>query len=127
MWGLENALLSGLTIFGDTSSAITAMREYVMPVVQLLAGLASVACVFFIANAGYLYITSSGKPEQMEHAKEVLKKAVLGLVIVLAAVTLTTILTNSYGTPHDPSSATMPSLEAIESKDDSNGLLDMII
>lgn len=61
MWGLENALLSGLTIFGDTSSAITAMREYVMPVVQLLAGLASVACVFFIANAGYLYITSSGK------------------------------------------------------------------
>ena len=127
MWGLESALLSGLTIFGDTSSAITAMREYVMPVVQLLAGLASVACVFFIANAGYLYITSSGKPEQMEHAKEVLKKAVLGLVIVLAAVTLTTILTNSYGTPHDPSSATMPSLEAIESKDDSNGLLDMII
>ena len=127
MWGLENALLSGLTIFGDTSSAITAMREYVMPVVQLLAGLASVACVFFIANAGYLYITSSGKPEQMEHAKEVLKKAVLGLVIVLAAVTLTTILTNTYGTPHDPSSATMPSLEAIESKDDSNGLLDMII
>lgn len=126
MWGLDSALM-GLSLFADTSSAITAMREYVMPVVQMLAGLASVACVFFIVHAGYLYITSSGKPEQMEHAKEVLKKAVLGLVIVLAAVTLTTILTNSYGSPHDPSSATIPSLEAIESRDDSNGFLDMII
>ncbi len=126
MWGLD-ALLTGLTFFGDTSSAITSMREYVMPVVRILSGLAGLACVFFIVHAGYLYITSSGKPDQMEHAKEILKKALLGLVIVLAAITLTTILTNAYGTPQNPSNATLPSLEAIPEEEQSNGFLDMVI
>ena len=98
MWGFEDALLMGLGTFADTSQAIASMREYVMPVVQILSGLAGLVCVFFIVQAGYLYITSSGKPDQMEHAKDVLKKALLGLIIVLAAITLTTILTNAYGT-----------------------------
>lgn len=127
MWGLENTLLSGLTFFADTSTAITSMREYVMPVVRILSGLAGLACVFFIVQAGYLYITSSGKPDQMEHAKEILKKALLGLVIVLAAITLTTILTNSYGTPTNSGNATLPSLEAVKEEEQSNGFLDMII
>jgi len=126
MWGLESALPAGLTFFADTSSAITSMREYVMPVVQILSGLAGLVCVFFIIQAGYLYITSSGKPEQMDHAKEVLKKALLGLVIVLAAITLTTILVSAYGSPHDTSNATLPSLEAIKEKEQNNGLLDMV-
>lgn len=127
MWGLENVLSTGLTFFADTSAAVTSMREYVMPVVQILSGIAGLACVFFIVQAGYLYITSSGKPDQMEHAKDVLKKALIGLAIVLAAVTLTTILTNSYGTPQNPSDATLPSLEAIKEKDQGNAFLDMII
>ena len=127
MWGLENTLLSGLTFFADTSTAITSMREYVMPVVRILSGLAGLACVFFIVQAGYLYITSSGKPDQMEHAKEILKKALLGLVIVLAAITLTTILTNSYGTPTNSGNATLPSLEAVKEEEQSNGFLDMVV
>ena len=48
-----------------------AMRDYVTPTITALAALASLVCVFFIVNAGYLYMTSSGKPEQMDHAKHV--------------------------------------------------------
>ena len=55
MWGLDFALMQGLTIFADTSSAITSMRDYVMPVVQILAGLGGLVSVFFIIQAGYLY------------------------------------------------------------------------
>jgi len=127
MWGLDNALLTGLTFFGDTSSAITVLREYIMPVVQILSGLAGLVCVLFIVHAGYLYITSSGKPDQMEHAKDVLKKALLGLIIVLAAITIATFLTSAYGSPQNPSGATLPSLEAIPEEEQSNGFLDMII
>ena len=127
MWGLDNALLTNLIFFADTSAAITSLRDYVIPVVRILSGLAGLVCVFFIIYAGYLYITSSGKPEQMENAKEVLKKALLGLIIVLAAVTLTTILASAYGSPHDPGSATLPSMEAIQEKEQSNGFLDMVI
>ncbi len=127
MWGFEDALLMGLGTFADTSQAIASMREYVMPVVQVLSGLAGLVCVFFIVQAGYLYITSSGKPDQMEHAKDVLKKALLGLIIVLAAITLTTILTNAYGTPQSPGNATLPSLEAVQEEEQSNGFLDMVV
>lgn len=127
MWGFEDALLTGLSTFANTSSAINSMREYVMPVVQILSGLAGLVCVFFIVQAGYLYIASSGKPDQMEHAKEILKKALLGLIIVLAAITLTTILANAYGTPQSPGSATLPSLEAVQEEEQSNGFLDMIV
>lgn len=77
MWGLDFALMQGLTTFADTSSAITSMRDYVMPLVQILSGLGGLASVFFIIQAGYLYMTSSGKPDQMEHAKDILKKALL--------------------------------------------------
>lgn len=127
MMGLDIALIEGLTFFANTSSAITSMREYVLPVVQILAGLGGLVAVFFIIQAGYMYMTSSGKPDQMEQAKDVLKKAVLGLVIILAAITLTTILTSAYGTPNNPANATLPSLEAIQEEEQSSGFLDMVV
>lgn len=117
----------GLTYFAATSGAVSAMRDYVTPTIHVLAALASLACVFFIINAGYLYMTSSGKPEQMDHAKHVLKNAVLGLVIVLAAATLVSILSNAYGSPHDVNNATLPSLQAVKPNDVGNGLIDILI
>lgn len=116
---------AAFTLLADTSGAVTAMREYVTPTIHVLAAIASIACVFFIMNAGYLYMTSTGQPEKMEHAKEVLKKAGLGLVIVLAAATLTTILTNAYGSQQAISNATLPNMQAIPPVE--NGLVDVII
>jgi hypothetical protein len=122
-----DVLTTSLELFADTSGAITAMQDYVAPTIHVLAALASIACVFFIINAGYLYITSSGKPEQMDRAKHILKNAVLGLVIVLAAATLVMILSNAYGSPHDVSSATLPNLQAVKQNDAGNGLIDILI
>lgn len=127
MWGLDFALMQGLTTFADTSSAIASMRDYVMPLVQILSGLGGLVSVFFIIQAGYLYMTSSGKPDQMEHAKDILKKALLGLIIILSAITLTTVLTSAYGTPNSPANATLPSLEAVAEEEQSNGFLDMVV
>jgi len=126
-WGMGDVLATSLTLFADTSGAVTAMREYVAPTIQTLAALASIACVFFIVNAGYLYMTSSGKPEQMDHAKHVLKNALLGLLIVLAAATLVSILSNAYGSPHDVNNATLPSLQEVKPNDVNNGLIDILI
>ena len=116
-----------MTFFADASGAVTAMREYVWPTMKVLASLAAIASVFFIVNAGYLYMTSSGKPEKLENAKHVLKNALLGLVIVIAAITLTSILTNAYGTPQAAGNATLPSLEAIPATNTDSGLVDILI
>ena len=56
-----------------------------------------------------------------------LKNAVLGLVIVLAAATLVSILSNAYGSPHDVSNATLPSLQEVKPNDVGNGLIDILI
>lgn len=117
----------GLTYLATTSGAVSAMRDYVTPTIHVLAALASIACVFFIVNAGYQYMTSSGQPDRLDHAKHILKNALLGLIIVLAAATLVSILSNAYGSPHDVNNATLPNLQAIPPNNVSNGLVDILI
>lgn len=118
---------TSLTLLADTSGAITVMRDYVRPMLQVIAGLASIACVFFLVNGGYQYITSTGNPEALESAKQIIKKALIGLVIVFSATTLTTILSGAYGDLSGTASATLPSLQAIEPEDAGNGLVDVLI
>lgn len=118
---------AGLSLLADTSGAVTVMRQYVAPTVKMLAALASVACTFFIVQGGYQYMTSRGNPEGLEQAKRVLRNALIGLVLVFAAATLTTILTGAYGDPSGTSNATLPNLQAIEPADPGNGLVDVII
>ena len=57
---MDSVLLATFTHFGDTSAAISAMRDYVTPTIRTLAALASIACVFFLVNGGYQYMTSTG-------------------------------------------------------------------
>jgi hypothetical protein len=111
----------------DSSGAISVMRDYVTPTMQTLTALASVASVLFLVYGGFLYMTSRGHPEKLEHAKRVLRNALIGLVMVLGAATLTALLSGAM--PHDtpPSSAALPSLQAIEPKPASNGLIDVLI
>lgn len=124
---MVDALHTGLSLLADTSGAITVMRDYVRPMLQVLAGIASIACVFFLVNGGYQYITSSGNPEALENAKRIIKHALIGLVLVLGAATLTTILSGAYGDPSGTTSATLPSLQAIEPDDVGNGLVEVLI
>lgn len=124
---MSDIFLIHLSLFADTSSAVAVVRDWVTPTVRLFAALAGIACTFFIVNSGYMYMTSSGRPEQMEHAKHVLKSALIGMVIVLAAVTLTSILANAYGHNTATQQSSLPSLQAIPPNSVSNGLVDILI
>jgi hypothetical protein len=124
---VTDILHTSLSLLADTSGAIAVMRDYVRPMMQVLAGLASIACVFFLINGGYQYITSTGNPEALENAKRIIKRALIGLVIVLGAATLTTILSGAYGDPSGTTNATLPSLQAIEPDDVGSGLVEVLI
>lgn len=124
---MDSVLLSALTYFGDTSSAIGIVRDYVTPTIRTLAALAGITSVFFLVNGGYLYMTSAGKPETLEHAKRVIRNALLGLVVVFGAMTITSILSSTYNTPHNPANATLPKLESIPVDDVNNGLVEVLI
>ena len=122
-----NLTLSGLPLLADTSGAISVMRDYIAPTMQILVGIASIACVFFLVHGGYLYMTSRGNPESLETAKRVLRNALIGLVLVIGAATLTTILSSAYGNAAQTSTAVLPKLQAIEPQDVGNGLVEVLI
>ena len=124
---MVNALTMSLSLMADSSGALTAMRNYVTPTMQVLTALAGLASVFFIVYGGILYMTSTGRPDKLDQAKHVLKNALIGLVIVLAAGTLTAILNGAMTHTAQPSSATLPNLTAIEPAPASTGLIDILI
>jgi len=111
----------------NVSSAAEVMHDYITPVVKTLCVLASLACVFFLVNGGINYMSSSGKPEKLEHAKRVIKHAILGLIIVLGAGVLTAILSHAFGNSNSEAAANLPSLTAIPPAPVSNGLVEVLI
>lgn len=116
-----------LTVMADASAAVSVMESYVTPVVRTLSVLASLACVFFLINGGYNYMTSAGKPDNLEHAKKVIRNALIGLLIVLAATVITTILTHAYTKAGVTPGTSLPQLAPVEATPVSNGLVDILI
>ena len=116
-----------VTWVADIPAAQEVIRAYLRPTMISLIGLATLVCTFFIITAGIRYMTSSGKPEQLEQAKRVLRNAVIGLVMVIAAASLTAILTKAYGTSHIENVQTTPNLSTIQEADQGVGIVEVLI
>jgi hypothetical protein len=119
--------LALLSTLADANSAASDMRSFVTPVVDSLCAAATLVCAFFLTSSGYQYMTSAGKVDRLEHAKHVMRNALIGLVVVLGAAVLTTILTHAYAGSSQAINAKLPNLTAIKPAPVSNGLLDILI
>lgn len=124
---MVHLLPHSLTILADTAGAISTVRDYVLPTLKILVGLASLASVFFLTYGGYLYITSRGNPEGLEHAKRVIRNALIGLALVIGAATLITILSGAYGDPASTTNATLPNLQPVNPNNVGSGLVEVLI
>lgn len=121
-------LLSAITNrVADAGSAATIMHAYVAPVVQTMCVVAALVCVLFLIIGGIRYITSSGRPDQLAAAKLIIRNAILGLVLVLAAGTITTLLNHAFYQSTAPINTKLPSLASITPKSDAGGLIGVII
>lgn len=116
-----------LALLANASAASDVMRSYITPTVATLCGLASLACAFFLVNGGIQYMTSSGNPEKLEHAKRIIRNALLGLAMVIAAATLTAILAHAYSSSGVAVTEKFPSLQPIKPADDGVNLWDVMI
>ena len=99
----------------------------IAPAIATLCGLAALASVFFIVIGGMRYMSSAGQPEKLQEAKKILKNAILGLLLVLAAATLTAILSNAYGTPHSAVSQDLPTISQVDNLKDKGDFWDVVI
>lgn len=122
-----NAPATWIIHLAGTASAGSVMVAYVTPVARAMAVLGSLISVAFLISGGFHYITSAGRPEKLDQAKRVIRNALIGLVIILAASTLTAMLGHSYSGLTTTVPKQLPSLTSITPTPVSNGLVDIII
>lgn len=89
--GLEDV---GSTAYGETDDP-TPLQTIVGNVIKVALGLFGAIFVILIILAGYKYMTAGGNDEKVKDATSQIRNAIIGLLIVLAAYSLTVFITNS--------------------------------
>lgn len=127
-----------LTIFGAVTVFLTSttlayaasnneITNFSSQTFSLLIIIASFACTFFLIKGGYAYITSTGKPDALEHAKTTIRNALLGFVVVLAAGVISSLLNNSFSTPTTRLTSSQLSLTPIVPLAPTGGLTQILL
>lgn len=88
---------------------------------------ATLGAVIFLIKGGYIYITSTGKPDALEHAKITIRNAIIGLVLVLSAGVISQVLTSAFTTPASPTQTQALQLKPITPVEPQGGLTQVII
>ena len=81
-------------------------RSIAMGVIRVVLNFLAVIFLILIIYAGFLWMTAGGKEENMEKAKKILFRSVIGIIIVLSAYSITwaafKIALNYYDDPSGP-------------------------
>ena len=92
-------------------------RVIIVRVIQVALGFLGLIAVVLIMYGGYVMMTSEGNPERVEKAKQILKNAVIGLIIILSAFAIVSFLLNkltgSFWGTDDPDDPGGPGIEAL--------------
>ncbi|MDD3940703.1 MAG: pilin [Candidatus Pacebacteria bacterium] len=75
------------------SADVSKIQTFIQSVIQVLVTLAGLVSAGFFVWGGIGYITSSGDPEKLDRAKKTIVYSAIGLVIVLGAFVISTIVT----------------------------------
>lgn len=68
--------------------------SFIKSIITALTGMAGLVATGFFVLGGFKYITSSGNPHNLEHAKRTIVFSALGLAIAIAAFVLSSIVTS---------------------------------
>jgi len=101
--------------------------EYTSSTLQIITLIATASAVFFLIKAGYLYMTSSGRPEALESAKKTIINTFLGLILVLSANVVTSVFQNSFDSSASMGNGTAVEIMAVETVEPSDGLTQILI
>ncbi len=112
-------------LFATTAGNI--ISHSIAPTVTAIALIASILCTIFLIIGGWQYITSKGDPEKLSRAKRIIKNALVGLIIVLAAGIISSFLKSAYGPVyHVKNTNVVPNLKSIKPSK-SGGIISVVI
>ena len=107
-----------------TSPEVTSFTTDTLSIVTLIS---AAAAVFFLIRGGYIYITSTGKPDALEDAKKTIRNALIGLVLILAANAIVNVFTGALTGNGDATNIGNLSLSQVEAVKPSGGLTQVLI
>ncbi len=76
------------------SGQMSQVDSFIKSVITAVTGVAGLVATGFFVLGGFKYITSSGNPHNLEHAKRTIVFSALGLAIAIAAFVLSNIVTS---------------------------------
>jgi hypothetical protein len=94
--GSDNLLFGGLQ--NQTGNIIGLGEEdpriIIAKIIRVFIGFLGIIAVGLIMYAGFLWMTSEGDSEKIERAKDILKNAVIGLLIIISSFAIATFILN---------------------------------
>ena len=106
---------------------ISDVTNYTSSTLGIITLISSIAAVLFLIKGGYLYITSSGKPEILGQAKKTISNALIGLVVVLSAGLVISFFNNALIPPSQSGNTSSLNLTPITIKKPTDGLTQVLI
>jgi len=73
----------------DASTDESTMAGIIAVVVKAFLGLLGVIFLILMIYAGYIWMTAGGEEEKVTKAKDTIRRAIIGLIIVVAAYSIT--------------------------------------
>ncbi|CAN5218011.1 hypothetical protein BH09PAT2_BH09PAT2_08330 [soil metagenome] len=107
-----------------TTSDIT---QFANDTLRIIIIISTAAAAFFLVKGGYLYLISTGKPDTIIQAKKTIKNALIGLVIVLGAGMIVSVLKSALISQSTTAPLPAISISSIESVKPSGGLTQVLI
>ncbi len=98
-WGGQAVLAQTTADLGVNYAAATGLstqdpRLTVAKIIRIGFGLLGTIAVVLVIYAGFLWMTAAGNQDKIQRAKDILKAAVIGLVIMLSAFAITSFIIN---------------------------------
>lgn len=122
--GVLLLLVAPAPVFAASNADVSQFSSQALTV---LITLATLACAFFIVRGGLLYMTSTGKPDELDHAKKTIRNALIGLVIVIGAGVFSSVLTTAFTTASPQNAGQTFELKKLEPAEPSSGLTQILI
>lgn len=123
-------ILAGTTLLLPTSALAASNGEvarFTQDTLTVLISVAGLAAAFFLIRGGYVYITSTGKPEALAEAKRTIRQALIGLIIVVGAAIFSSMLSSAFTEPSSPALGTAINLAPIQPAPDDGSLARIIL
>ena len=109
------------------ASTYSNVESSLFPIIKTFGIIGSLLAVLFLVIGGFNYITSSANPEKLAKSKKIIKNALIGLVIVIGASFISSLLISTYGPVNNNSATNIPSINAINPNKSSDGLIDIVL